>query len=158
MASTLEYLATLSDERFQHIYESLAHQGFGPLDGEVAKKLKFRPQAIRKLPMGKRAKQARGIVTSTSNAELSYEVLGSYLMKERRELVTSFLDAVGIEHDEGMLTGEVDSPDDEKIPAAVEALDKDHEADDVTMYLALSAQTWPHCLEFDALWRRRAGL
>ena len=51
--AVLEQLQRLSDERFLSIYESLSERGFGPLDGEVAKALKFRPQAIRKLPMDK---------------------------------------------------------------------------------------------------------
>ena len=35
----LDQLRVLSDERFLVIYESLAQQGFGPLDGEVAKRI-----------------------------------------------------------------------------------------------------------------------
>ena len=53
----IEQLRLLSDERFLCIYEALVRDGFGPLDGEVAKALKFRPQAIVKIPMAKRAQR-----------------------------------------------------------------------------------------------------
>ncbi len=55
----IEQLKAMKEERFLAIYDQLAQDGYGPLDGEVAKVLKFRPQAIRKLPMPKRAKTAR---------------------------------------------------------------------------------------------------
>ena len=90
--AVLDQLKSLSDERFLSIYEALSERGFGPLDGEVAKVLKFRPQAIKKLPMDKRAKRARLLIERDSNAELCYELFGSYLVKNKKELVTSFLD------------------------------------------------------------------
>ena len=46
----LEELERMGDERFHTLYEALTTNGFGPLDGEVAKALKFRPQAVRKIP------------------------------------------------------------------------------------------------------------
>src|SRR5205809_209526 len=99
----LDQLRALSEERFLQIYESLAHQGFGPLDGEVAKALKFRPQAIRKLPMTQRAKKAKAILTAQHYSEMAYEVFGTYLLKNHRGLVTGFLDATGVKHEDGMI-------------------------------------------------------
>ena len=58
MQAAIPYLKTLSTERFLEIYAGLEVQGFGPLDREVAQSLKFRPQAIQKLPMAQRAKRA----------------------------------------------------------------------------------------------------
>ena len=72
----IEELKKMNDERFLGIYEALEDQGFGPLDGEVAKVMKFRPHAIRKLPMAQRAKRARSILTSGSKADLTYELFG----------------------------------------------------------------------------------
>jgi hypothetical protein len=152
----IEQLKGMRDERFLAIYEALSKDGFGPLDGEVARALKFRPQAIRKLPFERRAKKARSILEATSNAELCYEVFGSYLMATRKQLVIDFLDATGVPHEDGMIANvESASPAADKIGAAVAELDKNYDQDDVTLYLALCAQQWPGVAEVETLWRMR---
>ena len=155
----LEHFRTLGEQRFLAIYEALAQQGYGPLDGEVAKLLKFRPQAIKKVPIAKRAKLARGWIEQRHNAELCYEFFGSYLVNNKRELVTGFLDATGVPHDQGMIE-DIDrvKPDPAKLDGAVKALDEKFGADDVTLYLALAAEQWPSVPELVALWKKRAGL
>jgi hypothetical protein len=154
----LEQFRLLSEPRFLAIYEALSEQGFGPLDGEVAKLLRFRPQAIKKVPIAKRAKLAKNWIEQKHNAELCYELFGTYLVRTRKELVTGFLDATGVPHEEGMLSDlEKKKPDPQKIAAAVEALDARFGADDVTLYLALCAEQWPGVPELDRLWRARSG-
>jgi hypothetical protein len=138
------------------MYESLAQHGFGPLDGEVAKVLKFRPQAIKKLPMAQRARKAKSLLLAQHNAELAYELLGSYLIKDHRELVTGFLDATGVKHDNGMIEDiEHNVPDKKKLGEAVKSLDEKHPAEHVTAYLAIAAQQWPEIKEIDEMWRAR---
>ena len=154
--AVLELLRSLSDERFLSIYEALSDRGFGPLDAEVAKALKFRPQAIRKVPMGKRAKRAWALIDARSNTELCYELFGTYLVRTKNELVTDFLDATGVEHDEGMIEGGDDGvPAPDKIRGAFEALDEKFDRDDVTLYLALCVEQWPESEEIKALWAER---
>ena len=156
MNPTLDIVTNMSEERFLEVYETLSEQGFGPLDGEVAKVLKFRPQAIRKLPFEQRAKHARKIIERTRNADLAYELLGSFLMQQSRELVTDFLDATGVSHEEGMI--EEGAPDEAKVEEAVKALDEKHDPANVTLYLALSTQTWPSSDKIRELYEaRRAG-
>jgi hypothetical protein len=153
---TLEQIRVLSDDRFLMMYESLAQEGFGPLDGEVAKALKFRPQAIRKLPMALRAKKAKALLLTHKNAELAYEFLGTYLMKDHRELVTGFLDATGVSHENGMLDDTPNNlPDAEKVAQAVKDLDGKFAKDDVTAYLAIAAQQWSDVATIEPLWRSR---
>ena len=65
----LEELETFSDERFLSIYESLTEKGFGPLDAQVAKALRFRPQSIRKVPLDRRARQARRLLEGPNKDE-----------------------------------------------------------------------------------------
>ena len=60
--AVLEELAKLSDTRFLAMYQALSQQGYGPLDHELARALKFRPHAIKKLPMETRARRARALV------------------------------------------------------------------------------------------------
>jgi hypothetical protein len=151
----VEQLRSMSEERFLAIYESLVQQGFGPLDGEVAKALRFRPQAIRKLPLAQRARRAR-MLLERGNAELTYELFGGYLMKSCKGLVTGFLDATGVPHEEGMIEDlEARRPDAAKIRPAIEKLDREHAPEDVTLYLALCAEQWPGVSELEALWRER---
>ena len=153
----LEELERLSDERFLAIYEALSERGFGPLDGEVAKALKFRPQAIRKLPMQKRAQRARKILATGSKGELCYELFGTYLVRTKQELVTAFLDATGVAHEDGMIEDvETGIPDPEKIETAVAELDQKFDSDDVTLYLALAAEQWPDSEAVVAAWRARS--
>jgi len=154
----VEQLKQTSPERFLEIYTALESQGFGPLDGEVAKAMKFRPQAIRKLPIEQRARRAQAILISTSNAEMAYELFGSYLMKTQKELITSFLDETGVSHEEGMLDGdEANSPDVSKLDDALKKLDGDYNSDDVTLYLSICAEQWSQSPEIEAAWRARLG-
>jgi len=156
--SVYEQLQRLSDERFLTIYESLSQNGFGPLDGEVAKLLKYRPQAIRGVPMAQRAKKARAFVTSKHNSEMCYELFGAYLIAKRKELVTGFLEATGVKHSEGMLEDlDNNKPDPAKLDNAVAELDQKFDPEDVTLYLALCAEQWPQTPELAALWRKRTG-
>lgn len=154
--AVLEQLQKLSDDRFLAIYTSLGQQGFGPLDGEVAKAMKFRPQAIKKLPMERRAKKARSIIEARRNAELCYELFGTYLVRTKKELVTGFLDATGVEHEDGMIQNvNTSAPKNEKIAEAVKELDTKHDPDDVTLYLAIAAEQWPEVDQLVEVWKAR---
>ena len=153
----IEQLKKMKEERFLQIYESLAQDGFGPLDGEVAQALKFRPQAIRKLPLAKRSKTAHSILVRGGNAELCYELFGSYLMKNAKDIVTDFLDGTGVEHEDGMIKSvEESKPAADKISSTVADLDGKYDPADVTLYLALAAEQWPGVPEVDSVWRMRA--
>lgn len=152
----IEQLKKMSPDRFLAIYKSLENQGYGPLDGEVAKSLRFRPQAIRKLPIEQRARRARSILEGSSNTELAYELFGAYLIKHHKELVTGFLDATGVKHEGGMIEDvEGQKPAAGKVKATVGDLDAKHPSEDVTLYLAIAAEQWPSVPEIDKLWRSR---
>lgn len=153
--AVLEQLRALSDSSFLALYENLTEHGFGPLDAEVARVLKFRPQAIKKLPIAKRAEHARRILLRDSKAELCYELFGTYLMRDKKELVTAFLDATGVPHEEGMLEDTEKTPDPQKLPTAVEELDGKFARDDVTIYLSMCVEQWPEVPELTALWKAR---
>ena len=152
----IEQLRGMSPERFLSIYTALEKDGYGPLDGEVARALKFRPQAVRKLTMDQRARRARALVERGSNAELAYELFGSYLMATCKSLVTDFLDGTGIEHEDGMIENvDVSRPAADKIAAVVAELDGKYAAEDVTLYLSMCAEQWPGVAEIEAVWKMR---
>lgn len=153
--NVMEQLKRLNDDRFFAIYESLVQNGFGPLDGEVAKSLKFRPQAIRKLPLAQRARRARSLLGR--NPELTYEFFGGYLMRHHKELVTGFLDKTGVEHEDGIIENlEAGTPDPQKIDAALKELDASFPPEDVTLYLSMCADQWGDVKELEAVWLTRA--
>jgi hypothetical protein len=89
---------------------------------------------------------------------MCYEIFGAYLIARHRELVTGFLEATGVKHENGMLE-DLDNnvPDAAKIEGAVNELDAKFDPADVTLYLALCAEQWPQRPELAALWRKRAG-
>lgn len=146
----LDHVRKMSPERFLDIYTSLEQQGFGPLDGEVAKSLHFRPMAIKKLPMPQRARRARLLLETGRNAELAYELVGTYLMKTRKEMVTGFLDAVGVAHEDGMIEDvNASTPAEEKIGPALADLDKRFPPEDVTLYLVICSEQWPSVKELE---------
>jgi hypothetical protein len=140
----LQYLKNLPAERFVEIYSGLEVEGYGPLDREVAQSLKFRPQAIGKLPMAQRAKRAKQIIEKSANEELAYEILGAWLLRHKKALVTGFLDATGVAHQDGMIEdiGGV-QPDAAKVADAVAVLDQSFGKDPTTMYLVLCKAMWP---------------
>ncbi len=152
----LDQVKSMSAERFLAIYESLDQHGFGPLDGEVAKSLRFRPQAIRKLPMATRAKRAKQILETSGNAEMTYELIGGYLLKNCKDLVTGFLDSTGVPHDNGMIEDvDASKPKRDKIQSTVADLDKKFAPADVTLYLAICAEQWPDVAELQEIWKSR---
>ena len=154
----IEQLKGMSEERFLTLYEALAEKGFGPLDHEVAKTLNFRPQAVRKLPMAQRARKARSILIARAQAELCYELFGSYLIRHRKELVTGFLDATGVAHEDGMIEDlEGGLPDTGKIESAIAELDSGFESEDVTLYLSIAAEQWPGVSALERIWRARTA-
>ena len=154
--AVLEQLNNISDEHFLAIYEALSENGFGPLDGEVAKALRFRPQAIRKVPMPKRAAKARRLIEGPKNSELAYELFGTYLVKTKKELVTGFLDATGVVHEDGMIEDlDAAAPDPAKLEGALKELDGKFDTADVTLYLALCVEMWPEAAEVAEAWKAR---
>lgn len=159
MQPILEQLQAFDEDRFLELYQTLLRQGFGPLDGEVARAMKFRPHAIVKLPLPQRAKKARQILLQSRNAELAYELFGSYLLAKSKELVTDFLDATGVQHEDGLVEDTAENvPAGDRVEEAVRTLDAKYPPEDVTLYLCLSSQTWPEVGEFERLWRTRSGL
>ena len=156
--SILEAVKAMSDERFLAIYEALSEQGFGPLDGDVARAMKFRPHAIRKLPMDKRAKKARSIILTGGRAELAYELCGGYLLRHHEGLMPAFLDATGVPHEDGMIEDTNESvPDEAKLDEAVATLDAEYPPEDVTLYLCICAMQWPDVPKLAELYAARSG-
>ncbi len=154
--AVLEELAKLSEARFLGMYQALSQQGYGPLDHEIARALKFRPHAIKKLPMETRARRARALVEGKQSTDLCYEFFGTYLVRTKKELVTGFLDRTGVAHQDGMIEDiDAKKPDPAKLAEAIRELDSKFDPEDVTLYLALCVEQWPGMSELALAWKGR---
>jgi hypothetical protein len=102
----------------------------------LAKALKFRPGSLRKLPADKLlARLVR--MTPELPETIVFQFLFYFHMAEKRPLMVEFLDAVGLPHDDGVLTLDDDTepPADDIVDSASRALLEAHPHEAV-VYLA----------------------
>ena len=96
------------------------------------------------------------ILEQTANAELCYELFGTYLMTSSKELITDFLDGTGVEHEDGMIQNRDEhKPDPAKLDVTLTDLDAKYKPADVTLYLAMAAEQWGNVPEIESAWRQR---
>lgn len=111
----------------------------------LARKLNFRPKSIQQLPAERRIKLLANMA-DVSEAVATRALIGYHLTSER-PLMAAFLDAVGIEHDNGLITAEeVEAPTADKLAAGVAAIKAAFPEDAVRLYLhtlvVLDGDTW----------------
>jgi hypothetical protein len=101
----------------------------------IAQRLKFRPKSAAALPLDKKVKYLIGL---PSISELvAARLLVAYHLAHQRPMMGSFLDALGIKHEEGMIEDEnVEAPEPEKLKAAAATLGKTYPPADVSLYLS----------------------
>jgi len=118
-------------------------------DHAIAVTLRYRPQAVRKLPASKRVGYLlRAVRPDDSLASTLLLVLH---LGRRAPMLGVFLDHLGIEHEGGMIRAErLDPPPAERLEAAIEALYERFPADQVDLYLAalvaMDPDTWSNVL------------
>jgi len=100
----------------------------------IARKLKFRPKSVQQQPLERRAKQLAhfGEVSET----IATRALIAYHLTNERAMMGAFLDALGIAHENGLITAEdMPTPAPEKIASAATTLAAAFPADAVALYL-----------------------
>jgi hypothetical protein len=111
----------------------------------IARHLKARQKFVQGLPL---EKKARYLVSFPQMPDaLAARLLVSYHLAHQRPMLKDFLDALGIAHDEGVITADPEGPiSSERLTAAADALDAAFPPDDVTLYLATllsqDPETW----------------
>jgi hypothetical protein len=111
----------------------------------LSRHMKFRPQSMQAMPIDRRAKYLAQLPAITDS--IAARGLVSYHLTRQRPMMGTFLDALGIAHDDGLITAEnlepVARP---KLEAAAAALAAAYPPDDVSLYLntllAQDPQTW----------------
>jgi len=113
-------------------------------DVAIAERLKFRPAAVRKLPVERRGGYVAGAVFPDD--DLASTLLLALHVAERRHLLAAFLDALEIPHDDGMIDPdhELDPPSADDLRRASSTLFDSFDAGDVELYLAALVALDPH--------------
>jgi hypothetical protein len=111
----------------------------------LAKRLNFRVKSVRALPLDTRARYL-GYTNDVSDT-VAMRALVAYHLAHERPLMASFLDALGIAHDQGVITvDQVDPPSAEQVSKAVSAIRASYPVETVDLYLrtlvAVDADTW----------------
>ena len=100
----------------------------------LARHMKFRPQSMQAMPVDKRAKylaQLPGI-----SEGVAARALVSYHLAHQRPMMGAFLDALGIAHEDGLITAEsVDPPKRPDVEKAAAAIAAAYPAADVSLFL-----------------------
>jgi hypothetical protein len=105
----------------------------------IAQRIKFRIKSVISMPVEKKAKQL--VALPAVSEMMAARLLVSYHLVHQRPMMGAFLDALGIAHEEGMITEEeMQPPAAEKLTAASKTLKASYPAEDVTLYL--STLTW----------------
>jgi hypothetical protein len=107
-----------------------------------------RPKFLMRQPADKRANMVRRTLARVRANDLADEVLAAYFLEGRKELLTEWLDLVGVEHDEGILKGEnLPQPPGPQLEGAVKSyLEGDQLEDRELLLRAFAAQSgidWP---------------
>jgi len=131
---------SLSDERRQAIArafwedeQSLAEQAEAV--GLIARQINFRPKSVVGLPLERRAAHLARM--SRLSDALAHRLLVAYHLVHQRPMMGSFLDALGVKHENGLIADDqVARPEPETLAEAVRALTAAYPREDVRLYFA----------------------
>ena len=100
----------------------------------IARKLNFRPKSVQQQPLERRTKQLAHM--NDVSETIATRALIAYHLTHERAMMGAFLDALGIAHENGLITDEnVKAPDAATIAKGAETLAKSFPADAVALYL-----------------------
>lgn len=101
----------------------------------IAGHMKFRAKSVFGLPVAKKARYLAGLPTVSDS--VAARALVHYHLQRQRAMMGTFLDALGITHEDGLIAAEnISRPDREKLKTAVAQLASSHPPDDVALYFA----------------------
>jgi len=111
----------------------------------IALRIKFRVKSVIAMPVDRKARQ---LVSLPAISEaVAARLLVAYHLAHQRPMMGRFLDALGIAHEDGMISDEdLAPPAQERVAAAARALAESCPADDVSLYLSTllwqDPETW----------------
>jgi hypothetical protein len=110
----------------------------------IAQRLKFRPKSVVALPVDKKVRYLTAMPVSEIVAA---RLLIGYHLTHQRPMMGSFLDALGVKHENGVIAEEeTPSPTREKLLEAATAIGAGYPPEDVALYLSTllwqDSETW----------------
>jgi hypothetical protein len=99
----------------------------------IAQQKKFRPKTVAALDEERKAKHLASIVQLPET--LAARALITYHLAEQRPMMGQFLDALGIQHEDGLIKDEEVKPDTAKLSEAAGAIAAVHPKEEVDLYL-----------------------
>jgi hypothetical protein len=100
----------------------------------IAQRIKFRAKSVVALPVAKKAHYLTSLAAVSEM--LAARLLVAFHLECQRPMMGSFLDALGVAHENGLIADEqMQAPEAEMLEKAVEALATAYPADDVRTYL-----------------------
>jgi len=101
----------------------------------IAGHMKFRTKSVLSLPLEKKARYLATLPNVSDS--IAARALVNFHLERQRPMMSAFLDALGIAHDNGLITEEnVATPDPETLRGDASDLATKIPADDVALYLA----------------------
>lgn len=115
--------------------------------GSIARRLNFRTRSVQGLPIERRAKHLAQLPEVSDT--IATRALIAYHFDVQRGLMAAFLDALGVAHEDGLITQEdLEPPAAEAVAAAAGTVRATFPPEDVDIYLrtlaALDGETWVH--------------
>ena len=111
----------------------------------IANRIKFRVTSVLKMP---REKKARQLLALPAVSEIvAARLLVTYHLDQQRPMMGAFLDALGVQHENGLIADEtLAAPAAETLQAAVRSLAASYPPEDVSLYLSTliwqDPETW----------------
>src|SRR5512147_2876826 len=103
---------------------------------EMARLLKFRPKSMQALPVEKKIQHLASLARLSDS--VAGQVLVTYHLATKRPMMRSFLDALGIAHEDAVIAApaELKPPDAKRLEQAVRALTEQFPREEVRLYLS----------------------
>ena len=113
--------------------------------GLIAQRIKFRLKSVITMPVEKKAQYV--VAMPMVSEMLAARLLVAYHLAHQRPMMTSFLEALGIAHEEGIIADEeMKPPSPDALKKAAATLAASYPADDVALYLSTliwqDPETW----------------
>jgi len=101
----------------------------------IAQRIKFRLKSVQALP---REKKSRHLTSLAGVSEIvAARLLVAFHLHHKRPMMASFLDALGIQHEDGLIAdGDLEPPSPERLAEAARTLGGSYPPEDVALYLA----------------------
>jgi hypothetical protein len=146
-----QLFAAMPAERAQSLLRGLAEKAplvFAQALAAACAALKARPVYLQRQPFEKRAEAVRRALSRVAADPVAAEILAVYFLDCRKALLVEWLDAIGLEHEEGTLLADAPAqPPAARLRAAAEAfLAADADPDRRLLLSAFAAQSaidWP---------------